>query len=156
MIAELRKENAGHRTKVKDAENERQRQEQQRLEASKEFEKLATSQKTELEQLRPKAERTEALEAYIKSSVETRVNALPADVRGLVPDYDDPLKTLAWLDANAQRLMPRSAPDLNAGVGGSGSGGGGSAAKLTPEEEKAARRMGIKPEEYAKYKTAKS
>jgi hypothetical protein len=43
-------------------------------------------------------------------------------MRGLVPDYDDPFKLSAWLDANSAVFQKPQAPSLDAGAGGNRNG----------------------------------
>lgn len=150
-VKDLRAESAQQRVKAREAEAQRQAAEEKRLADEKKFEELAAQRKQQLDEVQPKLDRLEALEAHLQSSVEARVKALPAQYRGLVPKDYDPLKTLEWLDANAGILMQQRAPDLDSGAGNRGNGSG--AAKLTAEEEAMARRMGLDPAKVAAQKT---
>ena len=118
VIKELRKGEAAQRTAKRQAEEEASRRETERLAGEKKFEELAAKLDSDLKAVQPKAERADALEAFLKNSVELRIKALPEADRTLVPEFDDPLKTLEWLDRNAARFTQQRAPDLDAGKKG--------------------------------------
>lgn len=99
---------------------------------------------SEIATLQPQAERMTVLDAYVRDAVAVRVAALPAAYRGLVPQYDDPIKMLMWLDANATLLTPLRAPALDAGVRGDSR-----AARISNAERDIARRFGLTPQQYA-------
>ncbi len=86
--------------------------------------------------------------ANIDASNKRRIDAIPEQMKGLVPDFDDPSKLANWLDANAQVLTKPLAPELN------GDAGDGSRPTeqitLTEEQLKVARSMGLTAEEYKK------
>lgn len=147
-VKDLRAEAAARRKALKDAEDQRLREETERLANEKKFEELAGKLKGQLDQIQPKAARAEALETYLQESVQKRIEALPQQYRTMVPQYEDPLKTLQWLDANAAVLTAQRAPGLDGGAQGDGKG----QMKLTPEEIAIAQKLGLTPEQYAKYK----
>lgn len=152
-IESLRKEAAEHRIRAKAEAEQRAREEQERLAQQQEWQKLAELRARELEELKPKAERLDTLEAFMRSTVEARIEALPEQYRTLVPDYDDPVKTLAWLDANASKLSAPRPPATDAGVRGDS---GATLPKLTDIERELARMAGMTPEQYAEIKAKKA
>lgn len=97
-------------------------------------------------ELQPKAKRLEAVEAALQATVEKRVEQLPKAMRGLVPDFDDPLKTLKWLDDNAAALSLPIMPNLNAGQQGDP---GKKPMELTPEQKALAKKLHIPEDKYA-------
>lgn len=102
------------------------------------------------EQAQPKAaeldtlkERYETMIAQVQATNDKRIAAIPEGMKGLVPEYDDPLKVAAWLDANSAVFQKQPAPSLDAGAGSNGKIG----ATVTDEEVKEfAVRMGIHPD----------
>ena len=76
-----------------------------------------------------------------------RVEALPEALRSLVPAYDDPLKTLAWLETNAPILNAPRVPSLDAGMRG-----GSTAARVSVGERELAAKLGVTPEQFANAK----
>lgn len=150
-IESLRSEAKKHRLEKSDAEKARQREEAARLEADKQWEALANKYKDEIDAMRPRAERVDAMEQFIAEMAQKRLDALPKQYRSLDPKYDDPLKTLQWLDANAATFALPAVPNL--GAGQQGDSAGQAAAKLTPEELALAQRAGMTPEQFAQYKT---
>lgn len=60
-------------------------------------------------------ERQSAEKNALAEAVQKRIDSIPEAMRGLIPDYDDPVRLFLWLDRNAELLRPRPAPDLNAG-----------------------------------------
>lgn len=145
VIAEreqLRKERAALLA-IQQAENEKRLQDQQ------EWQKLAEQYKSELEQVKPLAQRVNEFEEALRNTAAAQIEQLPEDMRPLVPEYDDPRQTLDWLNKNAARLMRQPAPGTDAGVRGDGKNG---VAGLTDAEKAIARRLRISDDDYAKQK----
>lgn len=143
----LRKEAASYRVAAKAKEAELARAEEAKLAEQQKWQELATLREQQLAELKPERERREALETFVKDAVSKRIEALPEAYRTLVPEYDDPVKTLAWLDANAGKLVTPRPPALDAGVRGDSAP---STAALTPEQQTLARKFGLSDEQYAK------
>lgn len=118
----------------------------QALEETGNHAELAKRYQTELEALKPRATRAEALEAVIRDSNEARLATIPEDVRGLVPTDYPPEKLQAWLNANASILTKPLAPRLDGGAGGSREASG-EVVRLTDEQRRIARSMGISDDE---------
>jgi chromosome segregation ATPase len=147
-IRKLRKEAADRRGELKRTEQERQQQELERLAKQQEWEQLAKKFGAELETIKPRAERLDTIEDYINQSLQKRIDSIPASHRSLVPKYDDPLKTLEWLDANAQLLTAPRAPELDAGARGDSI----KLPQLTEQEREYARLGGMTDQQYAEMK----
>lgn len=152
-LAELhrtRAEAAATRRKLKDLEAAMQQQataaqaeEAKRLAEQGEFKALYEKALSELEAARPAQQRLAALIEQTAASNQKRLDAIPAAMKSLVPEYDDPLKLAAWLDANASVLTKPAAPSLDGGAGGASSVGISDA-----ELEAQAVRLGISPKLY--------
>lgn len=105
----------------------------------KELYELATPKLTEYDTLR---ERYDALIAQVQAANERRIASIPEGMRSLVPEYDDPQRLAAWLDANSAVFAKSPAPSLDGRAGGNGSG----AITVTDEEVRDfATRMRIDP-----------
>lgn len=74
---------------------------------------------SELETLRADAEQ---YRTTLQQTIAARLETVPEQLRSLVPEYDDPAKVLAWLDANADKLVQPTAPPLDPGPRGDGQG----------------------------------
>lgn len=148
VIKGLRKEAGDYRVRAKQAEEAKQKEEAERLAQQGEWQKLAEQRAAELEALKPVSEKAEALAAKIQATNEARIKQLPEAYRGMVPEYDDPVKVSEWLDKNAAALVQRQAPNLDGGAQGDAARN----VKLTAEELAAAKRMNISPEKYAAMK----
>ena len=123
--------------------------EEKRLTDEKNFETLYNNAKVELEGLKPKAGAADEYEKTLQSVLETQVAELPETMRGLVPEEMSTNQKLAWLAKNKPLLLKKEPFDIGAGKGG---GGNISASTLTQEELTLAKKAGMTPEEYAKYK----
>lgn len=77
---------------------------------------LASAQ-AHLEAVTAKASEADALAALVTELVEARKTAVPDYLRDLV-DKLSPADALRWLDAHADKLMPRPAPPTDAGARG--------------------------------------
>lgn len=72
---------------------------------------------TERAALESEVNRLKRFEDYASKAVETRLAAVPEEMRKHVPQFDDPLKTLEWLESSANLLIPgRKAPPLDQGT----------------------------------------
>ncbi len=151
-IRDLRRENRKAHDDRKSAEQKRQQEEQARLEADKQWETLAGQYKKQLDELTPRAERVDTVDQLLKDMAQTRITGLPKQFQKLVPEYDDPLKTLAWLDANASTLSAPVPPNLDAGLQGDGGNPNTAVAKLSADELTLAQQAGMTPEQFATYK----
>jgi chromosome segregation ATPase len=143
LIRDLRQESAGRRAEIKRLKDDALRIEGER--AHEKFQLESAQQASET--LKPRAERADTLDAYIREAVEKRVTALPEAYRTLVPAYADALDTLTWLDANAAVLTSPRAPSLDAGTRGDST-----AARISAAEREIAAKMGVTPEQYARAK----
>jgi len=87
-------------------------------------------------------ERLDALMTQAQAANERRINAIPEQMRTLVPEYDDPLKLAAWLDANAAVFSRPAPPPMDGRAGGNGT----PATVTDAEVLDFANRMGVRPE----------
>jgi len=154
-LTKANKEAAKYRTELKEARErlkaieDAQRKTEEAFQAELgEYKPLYEKTKVEVETLRAQAKRVDEIETTFKDMLQKRLDAIPEQNRKRVPEFDDPLKTMAWLDANADLFSQRTAPNLDAGA--QGDTGKGKATKLTATQLAAAQKMGMKPERYAK------
>jgi len=121
------------------------------LEEDGNFRKLSEQQAAEIAMLKPHQERAEALDKMIRESNTRRIEQVPENMRGMVPDDYAPEKLASWLDRNWANLTQKRAPDLDAGVGG-GSGGRKTLPNLSDYEKKIARMSGMTDEQYVEFR----
>lgn len=154
-VEKLRQEAASYRTRAKELEEARQREEEQRLVDQKKWQELAEKRKRELEEALGYKERLNGMLATLAERNAARIEQVPEDMRNLIPEYDDPAKLAQWLDTSWAFLTSAkpAAPSLNGGAGTSAPRVNSVA--LTDDELKVAAAMGIKPEDYAKWKVKK-
>ena len=109
LVTDLRKENASHRTAKTAAERQAQQAQEQAAKEQGKWKELA-------ETYEPKAKRTEQIETYIADLLAAELKAIPERLKPLVPAFDDPLKTLQWVQtAKASGVLaPPQAPQTDA------------------------------------------
>jgi len=158
MIPKTRFDDVNNRRKTAEDALEALRKQQAddeaaRLEKQGEYKDLYEGLKTENEQLKTKAERADQLQESIAAGNQKRIAQLPEAMQALVPEYDDPAKVQAWLDANMATLAPGKVtpPPLDGGAGVLHRPDKGQV-KLTPDEIKLAKLSDMTVEEYAKSK----
>jgi hypothetical protein len=127
--------------KLMDAES--QRQQAEALKAG-DFQKV-------IDDLKPKAERVDALESTLKKYLEAELATVPDQFKGLVPGGDVTMQ-LEWIrQAKATGLFGRTpAPNTDAGAVGDPKP---STVKLSEMEQQMARRFGMTDEDYIKFKS---
>jgi hypothetical protein len=107
------------------------------------FKELYQSAKAKADAADALQERLDAITAQAQAANERRVAAIPENMRSLVPEYDDPLKLAAWLDANAAVFSRPTPPPLDGRAGGNGT----PAVDEVKVKEQAVR-LGLDPETY--------
>jgi len=106
------------------------------------FKELYQSAKAKADAADALQERLDAITAQAQAANERRINAIPEQMRTLVPEYDDPLKLAAWLDANAAVFSRPAPPPMDGRAGGNGT----PATVTDAEVLDFANRMGVRPE----------
>lgn len=145
-VKELRSEAANYRTQLRALEQAQKDAEETRLTQQNEWQKLAEQRATEIDELSPYKDRYTGIVESIAVSNAKRVETIPDAMRGLIPDFNDPVKLSGWLDANSQLLTKPLAPALN---GNAGAGDRPTDAEtLSAEELVAARKFGLTAKEY--------
>jgi multidrug efflux pump subunit AcrA (membrane-fusion protein) len=94
--------------------------EAKRLAEQGEYRTLYESVKAKADAADALQERLDAITAQAQAANERRIAAIPDTMRSLVPEYDDPLKLAAWLDANAAVFSRPTPPPLDGRAGGNG------------------------------------
>jgi hypothetical protein len=115
-----RKEAASYRTKLRQTEKQATDAEAKRLAEQGEYRTLYESVKAKADAADALQERLDAITAQAQAANERRIAAIPDAMRSLVPEYDDPLKLAAWLDANAAVFSRPTPPPLDGRAGGNG------------------------------------
>jgi len=140
-IKALRAENAKHRTAAKAAETAKAKAEADALAKQGEYKTLYEQTAAKLAEYEPAATRLAEVMEMVQATNAKRLEAIPEGMRTLVPEYDDPLKLSAWLDANSAVLTKTPAPRLD------GRAGGNSGTPSVTDEDVAefANMMGIDP-----------
>lgn len=152
-IDELRKENAKWRTEKKKAEEAARRADEKRLEENQQYKELAESRLHQITELEAYRQKSEELEAGYNAALEARLSGIPVDVRRrLIDPIRSTMPALEfgkWLDANAETLRVKRAPNMDAGAGAAPGTGGDGAFGLSAEELEICRRTHVPPERYA-------
>jgi multidrug efflux pump subunit AcrA (membrane-fusion protein) len=138
-----RKEAASYRTKLRQTEKQATDAEAKRLAEQGEYRTLYESVKAKADERDALQERLDAITAQAQAANERRIAAIPDHMRSLVPEYDDPLKLAAWLDANAAVFSRPTPPPLDGRAGGNGT----PAVDEVKVKEQAVR-LGLDPETY--------
>ena len=115
-----RKEAAKYRTQLRQTEKEATAAEAKRLAEQGEYRSLYEAIKPKADAADALQERLDAITAQAQSANERRIAAIPEAMKSLVPEYDDPLKLAAWLDANAAVFSRPTPPPLDGRAGGNG------------------------------------
>ena len=115
-----RKEAAKYRTQLRQTEKEATAAEAKRLAEQGEYKSLYESVKAKADAADALQERLDAITAQAQAANERRIAAIPDVMKSLVPEYDDPLKLAAWLDANAAVFSRPAPPPLDGRAGGNG------------------------------------
>lgn len=142
------------KAQLAESEATRQKQKDAELTEQNRWQELAESRAIELEAANLKATRTDELEAALLQTLEARIEAIPENMRSIVPSHGTPQERLAWLNENAEQLTMPKAPVMDGGAG-SHSGGGAQLPTLTAMEKELADQFGMTHEKYAKRKAAR-
>jgi len=123
-----------------------QEAETKRLKESEDYKALYEKTQAELSEVKPKAEKAESMEQALKEDLEAQIAAIPEDRRTLIPTELPVDAQLKWISRN-RPLLSKAAPfDIGAGK----QGGEGKSVELTAEQQEQAKKLGVKPEDYAK------
>jgi hypothetical protein len=144
-IKALRAEAAKWRKEKQAAEKARETAEAAALQEQGNFKALFEKAQPKIADYDALKDRYDAMIAQVQEANTRRQATIPDAMKSLVPDYDDPLKLAAWLDANAAVFAKPQAPSLDGRAGGST----GPAVDEAALKEQAVR-LGIDPEIYYK------
>ena len=133
-IRKLRAENAERRktaqeleafkTKALELEADQRKREETALAEQGKWKELAETRARELEQSKATAENLKVYREALETMLQRRKEAVPESLRKRIPDLGDAIKTLEWMDMNADLLSEsRSAPNLDANGGKNGDAG---------------------------------
>jgi phage I-like protein len=148
-LNEVLKINKDLEKRLKSLEKEQQEQLEEQMKEQGRYKELAEQHAKELAELKPKAMTVDSYEATLVNVLETQMAEIPENMRGLIPDELSTQQKLNWLSRNKALLLKPRPQDIGAGKQG---GSAPETLDLTPEELETAKRFGMAPEEYAKYK----
>ena len=115
-----RKEAASYRTKLRQTEKAKTDAETAAMAEQGKYKELYEAVRAKADERDALQERLDAITAQAQAANERRIAAIPDTMRSLVPEYDDPLKLAAWLDANAAVFSRPAPPPLDGRAGGNG------------------------------------
>lgn len=145
---ELIKKNKDYEDRLAALDKANKDAEEARLIKEKNFEELAQKKQEEIEKLKPLASIAEELLKTAEEQLNAQIAKLPEHAREMVNDMAATTQEkLKWLAKYGDQLMKPKGPENGAGKQG---GSAPETIELTPEELAAAKRLGIKPEDYAK------
>ena len=152
LLSALQKERDANKAaaeRLSAIEKENQSRLETQLKEQGKYKELAEERANKIAELQPTADKLEAAQATLKLVLAAQIEQIPEDKRGLVPNKLTTEDQLEWISQN-RALLSKSKPfDIGAGKQGGTDNGGES---LTPEELAIAKKMGVKPEDYAKSK----
>jgi len=119
-LESARKEAAKYRTELRQTQRAKTEAETAAMAEQGKYKELYQSVKAKADAADALQERLDALMTQAQAANERRINAIPEQMRSLVPEYDDPLKLAAWLDANAAVFSRPAPPPLDGRAGGNG------------------------------------
>ena len=150
-IKALREEAAKYRREKQAEVKARETAEAQALAEQGKFKELYDRAAPKLAEYDTLKEAHDALIAQVKAANEKRIAAIPESMRSLVPEYDDPQRLAAWLDANSAVFAKSPAPSLDGRAGGNGA----TPAVTEDEINELAARWRVKPEHIDRAAAAK-
>jgi seryl-tRNA synthetase len=124
------------------------KQRETELAEQNQYKQLYESAKAEVESLKALQSEVKRYRESFENTLQSRIQSIPEEKRALIPDYGDPIKTMAWLDKALPELTtpPKpNAPRLDGGSGGAG-GTGNPIGNLNPVQRQlidAANNMGF-------------
>jgi multidrug efflux pump subunit AcrA (membrane-fusion protein) len=110
----------------KEAETERQKQQQKELAEQNRYKELYEQTLQQLEGLQSAQDEAKRYRDSFENTLKARIESIPEDKRDLIPDLD-PIAKMAWLDKAMPVLIAPGkppAPRLDGGSGGTGSSDG--------------------------------
>ena len=141
-LESARKEAAKYRTELRQTQRAKTEAETAAMAEQGKYKELYQSVKAKADAADALQERLDAITAQAQAANERRIAAIPDTMRSLVPEYDDPLKLAAWLDANAAVFSRPAPPPMDGRAGGNGT----PATVTDAEVLDFANRMGVRPE----------
>jgi hypothetical protein len=130
------------------AELARKQQTETELAEQNQYKQLYEAAKSELASLKSVQDEAKRYRESFQATLQSRIDSIPEDKRHLVPEYDDPIKTMAWLDKALPELttpQKPNAPRLDGGSGGTRGNGNPVDSLNTTQQQliEAARNMGF-------------
>lgn len=109
-----------------DMQRSKSESETKSLEEQKRYQELYEKLKAETDPIRQASEQLQRYRESFENSLKARIERIPEDKRRVIPAFDDPIQTMAWLDeAESLNLFGApskpQAPNLNGTSGAVGS-----------------------------------
>lgn len=120
----LRERLAALENQSQQADAERQKQQQKEMAEQNRFKELYEQTLQQLESLKSVQDEAKRYRDSFENTLQARIQLIPEEKRALIPEYDDPIKTMAWLDKALPELTTPPKPNAPRLDGGSGSAGG--------------------------------
>ena len=152
LLSALKKERDANKAaaeRLATIEKENQERLEKQLTEQGKYKELAEERAKALAEMQPKADQLEAAQATLKAVLDAQIENIPEAKRSLVPSKLSTEDQLEWIAKNAAQLS--KSPSIDQGSGRQG-GTQDALVELTPEEREYAKKMGVKPEDYAKNK----
>ena len=124
--------------------------EEARLIEKENYKELAEKRGAEVDKFKAEAEKAVGMEATLTELLEASMEAIPKDLRSLVPESLSTQEKLAYIATNAAVLTKADPMNVGAGERG-GNKEKGKIVVLTEDQKTAARNAGVTDEAYAKF-----
>jgi len=150
LLSALQKERDANKNAVArlaTIEKENQERLEKQLTEQGKYKELAEERAKALAEMQPKADQLEAAQATLKLVLAAQIENIPESKRSLVPSKLSTEDQLEWISQNAGLLS--KSPSIDQGSGKLG-GTQDATVDLTPEQREIAKKMNVKPEDYAK------
>ena len=150
LLSALQKERDANKNAVArlaTIEKENQERLEKQLTEQGKYKELAEERAKALAEMQPKADQLEAAQATLKLVLAAHIENIPESKRSLVPSKLSTEDQLEWISQNAGLLS--KSPSIDQGSGKLG-GTQDATVDLTPEQREIAKKMNVKPEDYAK------
>lgn len=119
-FTEVVNERNSWKQKYDELQSQQQQQRETELAEQQKYKELYEQKMQEIEALKSAQEQATRYQSALQATNEARIQSIPEDKRSLVPEYDDPVKLGAWLDANIAILQETPKPKAPPLDGGSG------------------------------------
>jgi len=118
---------------------------EQRLKEQNKYKELYDQKVKELSEIKPKADRLDAVLESMKARLDGRIEQLPEDMKEIIPAGLPIEEKIDWLDRFGEQFLKPHGPEIGAGVRGAGKDTG--LVEITPLMRKGAGLFGLTDEQ---------